>query len=599
MKIQLKRSGILDGDSAKAPSSEQMDYGELAVNYNVDDPAIFLKDSDDNIVRLAGQSSVGGNLQAVTDAGNNTTNQIDVFRKYENRDDLAQQWGYNTSGTNDPANNRPSAMVTAKGSFYSTDSGDVSITNYKTLINANGSAAFTGLVNIGSDGANPEGHTLYTNGVQYSRRDGDGVAIYRGYKTGNPNPTVEINNDGSAAFTSEVQVRNLNVNYRQERTGAIFQGYDGAVDGDPANFTSQINSDGSATFASTVKQGTFNGGQINTSGSVLLDGGGVYTQCLPSETASSKRMLRIYHGDNENTTIFADGSATFAGTVTTTQSVVGLQGGEVRVYGDYVSSTSGTGGVHLTYDNSNKQSMITAGSNDGNTPTLAFAFPGGGQDPKANTGIVFNQGGSAQFKSEIKVEGDSTPSGRSSRISKYGSLLIGTTSDSISAARFSVDAGNGNVASIGSVTLQRANGGDAAIEIGYSSLSQTIILKGNGSIQGNENGSANTNPLYKLDGNGDITAVNFNSTSDATLKMNINPIDNAIDMIKEITGVTFDWKHNEASSIGVLAQDVETVAPELVANGQHKTVNYNGIVGILVEAVKELSAEVQALKEKN
>ena len=51
MKIQLKRSGILDGDSAKAPSSEQMDYGELAVNYNVDDPAIFLKDSDNNIER--------------------------------------------------------------------------------------------------------------------------------------------------------------------------------------------------------------------------------------------------------------------------------------------------------------------------------------------------------------------------------------------------------------------------------------------------------------------------------------------------------------------------------------------------------------------
>ena len=56
MKLQLKRSNVLDGSVAKPPTSAQMQYGELAVNYNVDDPVIFIKDSDNNIIRLTNRS---------------------------------------------------------------------------------------------------------------------------------------------------------------------------------------------------------------------------------------------------------------------------------------------------------------------------------------------------------------------------------------------------------------------------------------------------------------------------------------------------------------------------------------------------------------
>ena len=59
MKIQLKRSNALEDASAKMPSSAQMEYGELAVNYNASDTCIFVKDSNDQIVRIAGLGSVG------------------------------------------------------------------------------------------------------------------------------------------------------------------------------------------------------------------------------------------------------------------------------------------------------------------------------------------------------------------------------------------------------------------------------------------------------------------------------------------------------------------------------------------------------------
>jgi hypothetical protein len=53
MKLQLKRSNVLEGGFAKQPTVAQMEYGELAVNYNADDACIFIKDSDNNIIRIS------------------------------------------------------------------------------------------------------------------------------------------------------------------------------------------------------------------------------------------------------------------------------------------------------------------------------------------------------------------------------------------------------------------------------------------------------------------------------------------------------------------------------------------------------------------
>lgn len=95
-----------------------------------------------------------------------------------------------------------------------------------------------------------------------------------------------------------------------------------------------------------------------------------------------------------------------------------------------------------------------------------------------------------------------------------------------------------------------------------------------------------------------ITCVDLNSTSDSNLKQNIKVIQNSLETVKQIDGVEFEWKRNSKKSIGVIAQEVEKILPELVSEVDgNKTVNYNGLIGILIEAVKELSEEVEQLKK--
>lgn len=99
---------------------------------------------------------------------------------------------------------------------------------------------------------------------------------------------------------------------------------------------------------------------------------------------------------------------------------------------------------------------------------------------------------------------------------------------------------------------------------------------------------------------GTITAQDFNSTSDINLKTNVIRIEDAMNMIQKLDGVRFNWKKDNLPAMGVIAQELEKVAPELVHTVYgNKCVNYNGIIGILIEAIKELKSEVDDLKSKS
>jgi hypothetical protein len=100
---------------------------------------------------------------------------------------------------------------------------------------------------------------------------------------------------------------------------------------------------------------------------------------------------------------------------------------------------------------------------------------------------------------------------------------------------------------------------------------------------------------------GDVVAY---SSSDERLKDNKKNIDNALEKVESLNGVEFDWNDKqdvyEGHDIGVIAQEVEKIAPELVStrdNG-YKAVKYEKLVPLLIEAVKELSEKVKILENK-
>ena len=103
-----------------------------------------------------------------------------------------------------------------------------------------------------------------------------------------------------------------------------------------------------------------------------------------------------------------------------------------------------------------------------------------------------------------------------------------------------------------------------------------------------------------------ITCAQLTETSDARLKTNVAPIDNALALVEQLNGVRFDWKHQNESTaqppahIGLVAQNVQSILPEIVNENNEGTLSvaYTNLVPVLIEAIKELSAQVETLSKQ-
>lgn len=102
---------------------------------------------------------------------------------------------------------------------------------------------------------------------------------------------------------------------------------------------------------------------------------------------------------------------------------------------------------------------------------------------------------------------------------------------------------------------------------------------------------------------GDFTASgDVISNSDVALKEDIRPIENALDIVKSMNGVTFSRKNDffKRRSVGLVAQDVESVIPEAVKDDSKgvKSIAYGNLVGVLVEAIKMQQEQIEELRSK-
>jgi hypothetical protein len=118
-----------------------------------------------------------------------------------------------------------------------------------------------------------------------------------------------------------------------------------------------------------------------------------------------------------------------------------------------------------------------------------------------------------------------------------------------------------------------------------------------------------TSPAAKLDVGGSVHASGFPTSSDRRFKANMAPITEALQKIESIHGVIFDWNELYQSlgrstgrrEIGVIAQDVEKVFPELVSTWheeEYKAVDYGRLAAVLVEGIKELKVKNEELERR-
>jgi hypothetical protein len=114
-------------------------------------------------------------------------------------------------------------------------------------------------------------------------------------------------------------------------------------------------------------------------------------------------------------------------------------------------------------------------------------------------------------------------------------------------------------------------------------------------------GVVNTAPSYPLDVTGTIRATgDVIAYSDIRVKENIKTIDNALDKVKALRGVEYNKIDNSEKSVGVIAQEIEEVIPEVVREDDQgmKSVAYGNITAVLIEAIKEQQKQIDELKKQ-
>ena len=161
--------------------------------------------------------------------------------------------------------------------------------------------------------------------------------------------------------------------------------------------------------------------------------------------------------------------------------------------------------------------------------------------------------------------------------------------------KFAVDANTERMVLLSSGQLQLKNG---------TFSSNVDCVMGNGGTLTLGGGSmilfrTATNNVGNIDSSGNLTINGtIDSASDLRLKTNVTTIDKALDKVLHLRGVEFDRIDIEDRQIGVIAQEVEKIIPEVVHGDDPKTVSYGNLVGLLIEAIKEQNFEINKMKKE-
>ena len=181
------------------------------------------------------------------------------------------------------------------------------------------------------------------------------------------------------------------------------------------------------------------------------------------------------------------------------------------------------------------------------------------------------------------------------RIDGNGRLLLGTTTEGHeNADNFTISESGTAGMTIRSTSSNchiyfsdaTSGAGEYVGQLGYNHGSDYMFFHTGGSER------------FRANSSGITVTGTVDSASDVILKENIKTIDNALEKVTKLRGVEYDYKENKKHSIGVIAQEVEEVLPELVNGSEQKSVAYGNIAAVLIEAIKEQNELINKMKKE-
>jgi hypothetical protein len=290
------------------------------------------------------------------------------------------------------------------------------------------------------------------------------------------------------------------------------------------------------------------------------------------------------------------------------------------------TGASGTWGISITGNaatvttNANLTGVVTSVGNATSIGTGAIT-----NTMLANSAVA-NLSGTNTGDQTISISGDVTASGSTgvltATVTKInGTALSGLTTGllknttttgvpSIAIAGTDYLLPTGSAASLTNFPILNQNTTGNAATATTASTANALNTGNNYQMNSLGVGTAGSGTAGEIRATNNVTAY---YSSDSRLKENIKPIENALAKVKLINGVTYDWTEDFIEShggedgyfirkhdVGVIAQEVEAVMPEIVVDRDdgYKAVKYERMVALLIEAVKELSAEIEVLKAK-
>ena len=353
----------------------------------------------------------------------------------------------------------------------------------------------------------------------------------------------------------------------------------------------RIDSSGNSTFAGNVTVGTgiikaSIGGDIAiTQGAIGLRLNDAASAISPTNaTSNNDNAIDLGVSNIRFRNLYMGGTGTFGGNVT-------VNGGQDAL----TINTTDSDGPYAVWKNTTNATLGYVG----NANSLASA---GDTNfcVRATNDLVFAAGGGTE---RMRIDSSGNVTIKAPTASGGGVLNLENTTTAVNGTDW------------GSLNFISNDSSTSASGIRASVVGTSTSFNGDGNLVFSTAPSNGTNTeRMRLTSGGDLhvdgDVVAYSTTiSDKRLKDNVKPLESSLDKVMNLKGVEYVWNNGSRKGqkdIGFIAQEVEEVIPEIVREKQvifnkeekYKTVDYEKITAILVEAVKELKAELEVLKNK-